>query len=66
MAYRPPDNTPPGNIPPDDVPPTTPRRRPFYYPAGLGCLFWVFIVLAFYLLIGLLWRSTPGWYPWWW
>jgi hypothetical protein len=39
-------------------------RRPFYYPAGWGCLFWVAVVLAIYLIVGLL--FAPVWYPWWW
>ena len=39
-------------------------RRPFFYPAGWGCLFWIMIIFLVYILLGLLW--APVWYPWWW
>lgn len=53
-----PDREPP-------IPPTEPRR-PFYYPAGWGCLFWLAVVLILYVIIGLLWAPLWAWYPWWW
>ena len=40
-----------------------PARRPFYYPAGWGCLFWLAVVVLIWLILGLLW--APAWYPWW-
>ncbi len=43
--------------------PPTPPRRAWYHPVGWGCLFWVFILLLLYILVGLLW--APVWYPWW-
>lgn len=48
----------------DEPPLPSGPRRPFYYPAGWGCLFWVFVLLLGYLLIGLIW--APLWYPVWW
>lgn len=41
-----------------------PPRRPVYYPAGTGCLFWIFMLLLIWIVIGLFWR--PLWWPWWW
>lgn len=50
---------------PNEEPPLPPGpRRPFYYPAGWGCMFWVLILILLYVLLGLLW--APIWYPWWW
>lgn len=39
-------------------------RRPFYYPAGVGCFFWVFVLFLIWFLIGL-WGGLV-WWPWWW
>lgn len=46
------------------TPPPPPPRRPIYYPAGPGCLFWIFMLLLIWVVIGLFWR--PLWWPWWW
>lgn len=45
-------------------PPGPPPRRPFYYPAGVGCLFWIFVILLVWLIVG--WFRAPAWWPWWW
>lgn len=49
--------------PPPEPPPP---RRPFYYPypmTAVGCLFWVFVILLVWLIVGWLW--APLWWPWW-
>ncbi len=46
-----------------EPPPTPPPRRPVYYPAGIGCVYWVAILLLIWLIVGLLFR--PVWWPWW-
>lgn len=37
-------------------------RRPFFYPVGWGCFFWVVVFAFLYLVIALLW--APFWLPW--
>lgn len=51
------------NVPPPGQPP---RRRPVYYPAGYGCLLWLFVLILVWFAIGLWW--APAYYPWgpWW
>lgn len=47
-------------VPPPEGPPP---RRPFYYPlAPVGCLFWIFVLLLIWLLVGWFW--APVWWPW--
>ena len=38
-----------------------PPRYVWYYPAGWGCLFWIAVAFALYLLVDWLWE--PAWFP---
>ena len=50
---------------PDPMPERPERRRPFYYPAGWGLLYWLLFFLTIWLIVGLLW--APAWWPvWYW
>jgi len=58
--------TSPHDVPPERAPVEDPGVRPFYYPwGGTGCLFWAFIFILLYVVVGLLW--APVRYPlgWW-